>query len=70
MSNKGILDIRHLASDDTCLMRSLLNLFGDAFEDIEIYCSAQPSGEYLRSLLAKDYFIVLVALKDEEVVGG
>src|SRR5215510_15871251 len=38
--------------------------------DLNAYQSAVPRDEYLRSLLAKQNFIVLVALADDRVVGG
>ena len=38
--------------------------------DLNAYQSAVPRDEYLRSLLAKQNFIVLVALADDRVVGS
>ena len=51
-------------------MRDLLKVFGDAFEDVETYCHAQPDTDYLRKLLSRDYFIALVALKQGEAIAG
>lgn len=51
-------------------MRALLRMFGDAFDEVETYCNAQPTTDYLQCLLSKEYFIVLAALKQGEVVGG
>ncbi len=51
-------------------MRSLLRVFGEAFNEVDTYCTAQPDTDYLRKLLGKDHFIVLVALQHEKVVGG
>lgn len=62
--------IRHLCATDIELIRDLLNLFGDAFDQVETYCKTQPTSDYLQNLLSKDYFIVLVALKDGEVFGA
>ena len=59
-----------LGPDDLGLMRDLLGVFGEAFEDVERYCAAQPSQTYLRRLLASDTFIALAALDGEVVVGG
>ena len=62
--------IRHLSTEDIELMRSLLRVFGDAFDDVDTYCGAQPESDYLRNLLSKDHFVALVALADDGVVGG
>ncbi|MBU4556952.1 MAG: AAC(3)-I family aminoglycoside N-acetyltransferase [Actinobacteria bacterium] len=61
---------RALGPNDTGLMRDLLGVFGEAFEDVETYCAVQPSPAYLQRLLAGDSFIALVALDGEDVVGG
>ncbi len=44
--------------------------FGEAFNEVETYTSAQPSKDYLKRLLGSDHFIALVALKNGLVVGG
>lgn len=62
--------IRQLASDDVAAMESLLTTFGEAFEEVENYGAARPSAAYLERLLGSDYFIALVALIDDTVVGG
>jgi aminoglycoside 3-N-acetyltransferase I len=63
-------EIRLLAPDDLALMNDILTMFGQAFDDVETYSRARPSPTYLRRLLGSDYFIALVALKGNEVVGG
>lgn len=70
MSLTENITIQHLSEKDIKLMRDLLNLFGDAFDEVDTYCKAKPETDYLRKLLSRDYFIVLVALKYGEVVGG
>ena len=70
MSSSTTVRIAHLSAQDVNLMQRLLSVFGEAFDDIETYCSAQPHTDYLQRLLSKDEFITLVALKKEEVVGG
>lgn len=52
------------------IVKQLLRVFADAFGDWDAYQSAVPQDEYLRSLLAKPYFIVLVAVASDKVVGG
>jgi aminoglycoside 3-N-acetyltransferase I len=62
--------VHHLGADDVLLLRDMLALFGQAFDDLESYRSDRPSTSYLRNLLASDSFIALAALKDSEVVGA
>lgn len=62
--------ICQLAPDDVALMEALLTVFGEAFDEAETYGRNRPSGDYLRRLLGSDYFIALVALKGNDVVGG
>ncbi len=52
------------------MMKSLLRVFGDAFNEIDHYCKAQPTIDYLKRLLSKNYFIALAALRQDTVVGG
>ncbi len=59
-----------LTSSDLALLKDLLRVFGEAFEDVETYQGAVPSDDYLRSLLAMQHFIVIVAQRDGDVVGG
>ncbi len=62
---------KQLAETDVVLMKKLLKVFGDAFEDIKSYQGAVPSDTYLRTLLSKKPFIVVVALDESRaVVGG
>lgn len=61
---------KHLAPTDIDLLKKLLKVFGDAFNDVEAYQSNVPSDEYLGALLSKNHFIVLVAMDGDEVVGG
>lgn len=70
MSATENLTIQHLSEKDIKLMRALLRVFGEAFDEVETYCQAQPEDDYLRKLLSKDHFIGLVALNQGEVVGG
>ena len=62
--------IRQCQAGDTGLMRQLLGVFGEAFEDLETYTDAQPDDTYLEGLLAGETFIALVALMEGSVVGG
>ena len=59
-----------LGIDDALLMRSVLSVFGEAFQDVQTYNGSQPSTAYLENLLGSDTFIAIAALKNQEVVGG
>jgi len=64
------LKIQQITPNDISLMEALMAAFGDSFSDAETYTGKRPSTDYMRGLLSSDYFIALVALKNEEVVGG
>ena len=59
-----------LSADDLPLLKALLRVFGEAFEDLANYQGAVPSDDYLRALLLRPHFIVVVALDGGQVVGG
>lgn len=61
---------QRLRAEDVQTLKQLLEVFGEAFEDVDAYQSAVPRDEYLRSLLAKPHFIVLAAATGDQVVGG
>jgi aminoglycoside 3-N-acetyltransferase I len=61
---------KQLTSSDIGLMKQLLKVFGEAFEDVSTYQDKVPSDEYLKDLLDKPTFIVLIACLRDEVVGG
>jgi aminoglycoside 3-N-acetyltransferase I len=63
-------EFKQLTAGDTGLLKELLDVFADAFEDSDTYRGAVPDDAYLRSLLAAPHFIVVVARKDGRVVGG
>jgi aminoglycoside 3-N-acetyltransferase I len=59
-----------LSSSDVSILKSLLKVFGEAFNDVATYQNAIPSDAYLQSLLVKPHFIALVAMRGDQVVGG
>jgi hypothetical protein len=61
---------RRLGATDIPLLRKLNALLGDAFGDRETYEGEPPTDAYLEGLLSKEHVIVLVALVDDEVLGG
>jgi len=59
-----------LGPDDVALMEALSTMFGQAFNEPEIYGGVPPSEAYLRRLLGGDSFIAVAALRGGDVVGG
>jgi aminoglycoside 3-N-acetyltransferase I len=59
-----------LAASDVDRLKRLLAVFGDAFEDVETYQGAIPPDAYLQALLTAPHFIVVVAERGGDVVGG
>lgn len=59
-----------LTPQDVPLMKDLLAMFGEAFEDVPTYQGAVPDDDYLAALLAKPHFIALAARSGNDVVGG
>lgn len=62
--------VRQLSGSDVELLKQLLKVFGEAFEDVATYQDAVPGDDYLRSLLQRPHFIALVAMNGIEVIGG
>lgn len=62
--------VRQISLGDVALLQDLSVFFGTAFDDLDTYAGKRPQVDYLRQLLASDYFIALVALKKNEIVGG
>ena len=63
-------DIRQLEPGDITLMKGLLRMFGEAFEELSTYQDAIPDDVYIKELLAKGMFIALAAVDCNEVIGG
>jgi aminoglycoside 3-N-acetyltransferase I len=61
---------RQLTCSDVSLLKALLRVFGEAFDELDTYQQSVPSDEYLMRLLGKPHFIVVVAMTGEAVVGG
>jgi aminoglycoside 3-N-acetyltransferase I len=61
---------QQLGPADVATLRSLLRVFGQAFNDVPTYQNAMRGNRYLMNLLGKRHFIVIVALDGSEVVGG
>ena len=62
--------VRQLGPNDVGIMRGVLTMFGEAFEDVSSYSRHQPSDAYLRRLLASDRFIALATIAADGAVAG
>ena len=63
-------EVRRLGPADLALMRDLLRVFGEAFDEVETFSIKKPSDEYLQRLLGKPDFVALAAVQRGEVIGG
>jgi aminoglycoside 3-N-acetyltransferase I len=70
MSVTTAASMRILGPSHIELMRQMLAVFGEAFEEQETYGKAPPSDAYLEQLLGSELFIAVAALKGDAVVGG
>ena len=61
---------KQLTLDDLEVLKKLLKVFGEAFNEIATYQNAVPSDAYLKNLLSKKHFIAVVAMNGDVVVGG
>jgi aminoglycoside 3-N-acetyltransferase I len=55
---------------DVGLLRALLGVFGEAFEDRDTRVARQPDDACLGRLLSNPDFVAIVAQRDGAVVGG
>jgi len=66
----GDYEIKVLRESDVDLLQGLLGVFARAFEEPDRYLEHQPQRSYLREMLRKAHFLVVVAVADDAVVGG
>jgi len=62
--------VERITSERLDRLDALVDLFAEVFHDRESYNAHRPDHAYLRALLSKQDFIALVALIDEQIVGG
>lgn len=62
--------IRALQADDVALLRQMLAMFGEAFDELPTYTARQPDDGYLQGLLTSQTFIAIAALDHNAVIGG
>jgi aminoglycoside 3-N-acetyltransferase I len=65
-----MIEVVRLSAVDVPLMRGLNALFAEAFEDPEHYAANPPDDSYFESQLSQPHVIALVAVEQENVVGG
>lgn len=59
-----------LGANDAAVLREMLSMFGQAFDDVQHYTARQPDDGYLAGLLDSKHFIALAARSRGRVVGG
>jgi aminoglycoside 3-N-acetyltransferase I len=64
------VEVRRLGPDDGDQMRALNALFATEFDDVAHYASAKPRDSYLCRILGRRDVVVLIALAENEIVGG
>lgn len=70
MEPDDAFEIRRLESGDTRLLRDMLTMMGEVFDEPATYTAAQPDDAYLDGLLGGRHFIAIVASAGGRVVGG
>ncbi|HSQ10082.1 MAG TPA: AAC(3)-I family aminoglycoside N-acetyltransferase [Burkholderiaceae bacterium] len=70
MPRSTSFSVRALTAADVDLMRALLTIFAEAFDEVATYSEAPPDAGYLERLLGSENIMVLAAMKDGQVVGG
>ena len=63
-------EVRRLCPGDLGLMRDMLRVFGEAFDEVETFSKRKPGDEYLQRLLGKPGFVALAAVERGEIIGG
>lgn len=62
--------VQQLTRDDLPLFKKLMQVFGEAFDDLQTYTGKPPGLEYQQRLLDNEAFIALAAVDEEETVMG
>lgn len=70
MHDPSDLSVRRLTPQDVDVLRGMLALFGEAFEDRDTYTGAQPDDAYLAGLLSAPTFIAISATRRGALIGG
>ena len=62
--------IHRLAPGDDLWFAGMLDLFAQAFDEPETYAARRPDPAYVARLLANPFFVGLVAIEDDRVIGA
>jgi aminoglycoside 3-N-acetyltransferase I len=64
------IDVHVLGPRDVAVLRKMLDMLGQAFDDVPTYTARQPDDPYLQDLLTSRTFVAIAALAGPDVVGG
>lgn len=70
MSRVSPVAMRQLQPGDSALVRQLLAVFAEVFDDADTYAGAPPTEAYIEVLLRSVGFIALAVLHEGAVIGG
>ena len=70
MVNETLVQYVLLSPNNVELMDGMLDMFAEAFDEVETYSGARPSTAYLQHLVKSDSFVALAPLFNGKVVGG
>lgn len=62
--------IHRLTLGDAARLSELMSVFGEAFDQRDVYTARAPDQAYLTRLLSKDHFLALVSMTGTSVIGG
>jgi aminoglycoside 3-N-acetyltransferase I len=66
----GSFDVHVLTREDVALLRSMLAVFGRAFDEVDTYTARQPDDAYLERLLSSDTFVAIAAVRHRDRPGA
>lgn len=61
---------KQLSRDEINYYHQMLDCFGRAFDEKEVYNKNRPDETYIRQLLGNDSFVAIVAMENEKVIGA
>ena len=70
MGSNSEFTVYRLGPADIEPMRELMSVFGEAFDEVELFAAKKPRTAYFESLLGKPDFVALVAVEQGRIIGG
>lgn len=64
------IQLLELTPRDIPLMEAMSSLFGQAFDQAEVYTGARPDATYLKRILGSETFIAFAAIDGNDVIGA